>query len=231
MAGRISRRTVVLGGAFAAMGIGCGTNPFIIPQLLLNGGKDARVPAEYALKLPPKKSEAKVIVLVWSNSGLHPDLTGVDRMLNAELIQMLDARLKENEEKVLVLKMPRIDEYKSENPNWRSVNPMDIGKTFGGDYVIDVEVQEMDLFKPGSRGQFLQGRATVTVEAFDLSKPAIKDPAFKTDFTIEFPQGREIPVESRGQVSEFRLKFVQRLASDISMKFSSSPADHRRRFE
>ena len=159
MAGRISRRTVVLGGAFAAMGIGCGTNPFIIPQLLLNGGKDARVPAEYALKLPPKKSEAKVIVLVWSNSGLHPDLTGVDRMLNAELIQMLDARLKENEEKVLVLKMPRIDEYKSENPNWRSVNPMDIGKTFGGDYVIDVEVQEMDLFKPGSRANsFKAGR-------------------------------------------------------------------------
>ena len=54
-------------------------------------------------------------------------------MLNAEVIRILDASVKENEEKVQVLKMPAIDKYKSENPNWRTVEPCDIRQdTFGG---------------------------------------------------------------------------------------------------
>ena len=55
--------------------------------------------------------------------GLSPDLAGVDRMLNAELVRILDAGLKANEEKVQVLKTQVLDTYKSENPNWAHDQP------------------------------------------------------------------------------------------------------------
>ena len=226
MSAFISRRTVVLGLLASAGSFGCGANPFLIPEILW-GGRESRIPAEFPFKVQPKHDDAKVVVLVSSKPGLPADLSGVDRMLSAELIQVLDTRLKENEEKVMVLKMPKIDEYKSEHPNWRSIHPYDVGKNFSADYVVDVEILDMDLYKPGSRGQWLQGRATISVNAYDLSK-AVRDPAFRWEYSVEFPKGREIEVENRSQVSGFRQKFVNRIAFDVSLKFTSSTADHQR---
>jgi hypothetical protein len=154
--------------------------------------------------------------------GLPPDLAGVDRMLNAELINALDANVRANEQKVQVLKMPRIDEYKAQNPNWRSVHPCEMGKAVaeGVDYVIDVEIQQMDLYKPGSRGQWLQGRATVAISAYDLTKP-VKDPAYKLEVPFESPGG-EIEKESRDMLSGFRMNFVQFIARGIAAKFTDT---------
>lgn len=227
---RVTRRNMILGLALAGMGIGCGgANPFIWVPALLNGG-ESKAPAEFPLTVHSKKPDAKVVVLVSGKVGLHPDLAGVDRMLNAELIQMLDARIQENKEKVQVLKMPRIDEFRSQNPNWRSLHPVKFGESVadGVDYVIDVEIVDMDLYKPGGRGQWLQGHATVSVTAYDVTK-TLKEPAFKKDVEFEYPQGRELPIEQRGpdsrsQISSFRMAFVRRMASDISIYFAAHSA-------
>jgi hypothetical protein len=118
--------------------------------------------------------------------------------------------------------MPVIDKIREENPNWSSVDPYEVGKKFGADYVIDVEITDMDLYKPGSRNQFLLGHANVYVNAYDLSK-VLTEPAYRQDFVIQYPQS-EREVESRAQVSSFRMAFVQRIASDISVKFvATSP--------
>jgi hypothetical protein len=212
---KLSRRNVIVGLGLAATGIGCGgLNPFLLPYMFSGG--ESKHPAEFPLTPPPKKENAKVVVLAWSNPGLPADLAGVDRMLNAELIRILDARIKENEDEVQVLKMPVIDKVREDNPNWAAIDPYEIGKKFGADYVIDVEIREMDLYKPGSR-QFLLGHANVSVSAYDLSKP-LKDPAYTQDFAIQYPR-MEREVESRAHVSSFRMAFVQRIASDISVKF------------
>src|SRR5262245_21283217 len=223
--GRVSRRGVLMGLGLAAVGLGCGgMNPFLLPYIW---SRDAKNPAEFPLTPHKKGQDAKVVVFVSSKMGLPADLTSVDRMLSAELIQALDVLVKSNEEKVQILKMPPIDKFKSENPNWRSSSPYeDIGKKFGADYVIDVEIQEMDLYKPGPRKDWLQGHATIWVDAYDLSKP-LTEPAYKHEFTFEFPQGREIEKESQAQVSAFRMKFVQRIAVDIAAKFSAAPTQKR----
>lgn len=225
--GRVTRLRVLAGLCIAAsgFGFGCGgANPFLLLPTIFSGGQ-SKAPAKYPLTVQHKKENAKVVVLVSNKVGVDPDLINVDRMLNAEIIQLLDARVKENDEKVLVLKMPKIDEYKSQNVNWRSEKPYDIGKAIadGTDYVIDVEIVEIDLFKPGPRKDWLQGHAVISVTAYDLSKH-LKEPAFKQDITFEYPTGREIPLESKGQLSQFRMAFVQRIASDVSTLFvASSP--------
>jgi hypothetical protein len=225
--GRVTRRRVLAGLCVAAsgLGFGCGgANPFLLIPTIFSGGQ-SKMPAEYPLTPQSKKENAKVVVLVSNKVGVHPDLVNIDRMLNAELIQLLDARVKENEEKVLILKMPRIDEYKSQNVNWRSESPYEIGKAVaeGVDYVINLEIVEIELFKPGPRRDWLKGHAVISVMAYDLSKP-LKEPAYKKDITFEYPAGREIPLESDGQLSQFRMAFVQRIASDVSMLFvASSP--------
>jgi hypothetical protein len=233
MATRITRRGMLLGAGvgLAAVGLGCGgMNPFLMVDYALSGGK-ATTPAEFPLTPPDKKKDARVVVLVSSKTGLPPDLTGVDKMLNAELVKVLTDLTKANEEKVQVLKMPALDKFRDDSPNWRSANPYDIGKKFDADYMIDVEIQEMDLFKPGSRGQWLQGRATVSVHAYDLNKP-LKEAAQKWEFPISYPQhGYEREVESRAQVSTFRMEFVQRIASNIAVKFSATDNARRKQID
>ena len=221
---RVTRRNLILGLGLAGTGFGCGgANPFIALSALFSGG-ESKTPAEFPLAVHPKKKDAKVVVLVWGRVGLHPDLAGVDQMLNAELIQVLDARLQDNDEKVQVLKMPLIIEYKAQHPNCRAMSPYDLGRAIADatDYVIDVEIVEMELYKPGSRGHWLQGQATVNVCAYDLTKP-LKEPVYKKDMSFNFPTfGNEVEVQSRAQVSEFRMAFVRRMASDISVKFAAS---------
>lgn len=229
---RVSRRNLILGLGLAATGFGCGgANPFLVIPALLSGG-ESKTPAQFPLAVHPKKKDAKVVVLVSGKVGLHPDLAGVDRMMNAELIQVLDTRVKENEEKVQVLKMPRIDEFRAQNPNWRSLHPYDFGKAVAEDvdYVIDVEIVDMDLYKPGGRGQWLQGHSTVSVSAYDLTKQ-LKEPAFKKDVEFEYPQGREIEIEQRGPdsraaISAFRMAFIRRMSSDISIYFAAHSSAH-----
>jgi hypothetical protein len=218
---RLTRRGMLVGMGLAATGLGCGgMNPFLLPYMFSGG--ETKSPAEFPLAVHPKKTDAKVVVFVSARMGLPPDLAGVDRMLNAELITALDANIKANEQKVQVLKMPKIDEYKSQNPNWRSAHPVEMGKAVaeGTDYVIDVEIQELDLFKPGTRGQWLQGRATVSVSAYDLTK-AVRDPAYKLDMPFESPGG-EIERESAYQLSVFRMNFVQFIARGIAAKFTDT---------
>jgi hypothetical protein len=218
---RLSRRRMLVGLGLAATGLGCGgANPFLLPYIFSGG--ESKIPAEFPLAAHPKKADVKVVVFVSARMGLPPDLAGVDRMLNAELINALEANIKANEQKVQVLKMPKIDEYKSQNPNWRSIHPVDMGKAVaeGADYVIDVEIQEMDLFKPGSRGQWLQGRATVSINAYDLTKP-LKEPAYKLDMPFQSPGG-EKEKESGYELSLFRMNFVQFIARGIAAKFTET---------
>lgn len=230
---KMTRRTMLLGLGLAATGFGCGMNPFLLPQLLTSEDRESIVQAEYPLVPHNKKNpEVKVIVLASTGPGLHPDLAGVDRMLNSEIISILDSLTKKNEEKVQVLKMTVIDNFKSDHPNWRGMKPYDIGTKYGADYVIDVEIGEMDLYKQGSRGDFLQGRATISVAAYNLAKP-LKDPAYRKELRFEYPRFSEIPIEtrSRSEVSSFRMSFVQRIATDVALKFTASPADYRRQMD
>jgi hypothetical protein len=221
---RMSRRGALIGMSLgvAVTGLGCGgMNPFLLPYVLSGG--ESKNSAEYALKPHPRKNDVRVVAFVSGKTGLAPDLAGVDRMLNAELIAALDANIKANEDKIHVLKMPKIDEYKSQNPNWRSVHPADMGRDVaeGTDYVIDIEILEIDLYKPGSRGQWLQGRATVSVCAYDLLKP-VKDPAYKQEMTFEYPKGREEERESPAYLSSFRMRFIQHMAREIAAKFTDT---------
>jgi hypothetical protein len=220
---RVSRRGMLFGlGVGAALtGLGCGgMNPFLLPYMFSGG--ESKIPPEYELKAHPRRSDVKVVVFVSGKiGGLGPDLVGVDRMLNAELVAALDANIKANEDKIQVLKMLKIDEYKGENPNWKMLHPTELAKAVaeGTDYVIDVEISEMDLFKPLSRGQWLQGKANISVSAYDVTK-AVKEAAYKHDMTFEFPKGREIERGSPADLSAFRMSFIQHIAKEIAAKFT-----------
>jgi len=203
-----------------------GCNPLLLTAYLFNQN-DPRMPAEYPLKPLPKreKEEIKVVVLTSCVPGVSADMIGVDRLLAAEFIPLLEKRCVENKENVSILKSQPVDAYKKDNPDWRRQSPYDIGKHFNAAYVIDIEVLDISLYEPGTRQELLKGRAQVAVSLFDLSKK-LKDPTEIPEFNFEYPRGHEV---SRYDVpiSTFRQKFIRKMAQEMVLPFSAHTSNQK----
>ena len=198
---------------------GMGCNPILAPFLL--GRDDSRTPAEFALKVPPeraKKSEdARVVVLVSTAPGLI-DLIGIDKTISNDLVKTLDEALKSNKEKVTIIPSLQVEKWKSDNPGWKLLSPVEIGQKFKADYVINLEVQAMQLYQPLTRNQFFQGKAVLDLSAYDMAK-GTEVPDFKTELNQEYPKGHGIDASELTQ-SKFKSEFVKRIVNDIAWKFT-----------
>ena len=223
---RIWKMPLFLGVLAFVVGVsaGCNSNPIILIEYLLSDG-DPKTDAEYPLKPRPKheKEEVKVLVMTSCGGSSNADMIGVDRLLATEFIPVLEARCKDNKELVTVLKTQPLADFKRENPDWREMHPMDIGKKFGADYVIDIEVLEFSIIEPRTNQELMRGRSTVCMKAYDMSK-SLREPAFRpVDYTFEYPKTHPI---DRGEKSpaRFRQDFVKKMAFDLVTPFTANTA-------
>ncbi len=200
---------------------GAGCNPILLLGHLVNND-DPKLKPEFALKPKPghEKKEVRVVVLTSCPPSANlADWAGIDKMLAAEFIPLLEQRCAENKEKVTVLKSKPVDDFKKETPNWRSMSPVDIGKKFGADYVIDIEVLSISIFEKGTHQQLMRGRAQVGVAAYDTSKP-LPDPVFNAELNDLYPGAAEVSVNDE-PYSTFRQKFVKHIAGKLVIKFAA----------
>ena len=207
---------------FSLLVVACtGCNPILLMSYLFDNSNPKTV-AEFPLKPRPKheKEEVRVVVLTSCAPGLSVDMIGIDRLLAAEFIPLLEARCLENKEKITILKSQPIDAYKKDNPEWRGQHPMEIGKFFKADYVIDIEVLSIDIYEPGTRRELMKGRSKIAVMAYDMSKP-LKEPSYNPpESNFEYP--RTHPVSRYDMpVSTFRQKFVKRIAEELAVPFAA----------
>jgi hypothetical protein len=226
------RRIVLAPFIFAvgavASSAGCGSNPIVLIAYLFNNG-DPKSPAEYPLKPRPKheKEEVKVVVLASGNSNCltQADLIGIDRMLGAEFISLLESRCKDNKELVTVLKTQALDDFKRKHADWKSMHPMDIGKQLNADYVIEIELAKVSIYDPKAR-DLLKGQATIAVRAYDASKQN-QDPAFSpAEYNIDYPPGRP-ELRDDTDITTFRQRFTKYMAAKLVILFTDHTAEQR----
>jgi hypothetical protein len=224
MSGKWKARLLVTALVLVA-GMGC--NPVLLLGYLIDND-DPKAKAEYPLKPQPKheKEEVKVVVLTSCAPGISSEMIGIDKLLSTEIIPLLETRCTENKEKVKVLKSAPLDKYKRENPDWRSKQPVEFGEYFKADYVIDIEVRDISLYEPGTHRELMQGRATVQVTAYDMSKP-LKEPSFAPpEMNFEFPKGHPVLVLDE-PVTTFRQRFIKRIANDVVLPFTAHTSNQR----
>ena len=208
--------------ALLAVVAGAGCNPILLLGHLISSDDTGKLKAEFPLKPRPQheKQEVRVVILTSCPPTSSPEMFGIDRLLAAEMIPLLEKRCLENKEKVSVLKSKAVDEFKKDHPNWRSMEPYDIGKHFKDvDYVIDIEVLNVSIFEQGTHDQLMRGRAKVRVAAYDLSK-SLPDPVYNTEFIDVYPGTAEVSVNDE-PYSTFRLKFIKHLAAKLVLPFAA----------
>ena len=217
----VSWRRRAIAGVLLAAVVGIGCNPLTMPFFMMFG-VDSKFEPEFKLAHPDR--EVTVLVLAYTAPGAQTDQVGVDRQLGTQLARQLEERCKANKEKVKVVPIHKVEKFKSDHPGWKTMNAPDIGRYFEADYVIDIEIVGLSLYEPGSHKTLYKGNGKIDVSVFDMRKPQ-EGRVWNESMTIEYPRTRgPLPVADDNNTEKFRSSFVNRIATDLSWKFTSHVA-------
>ena len=205
---RLSKRRVVLGACLAAFaGMGC--DPATL--WFLNGGANAKDPAEYAL--PPKdgKREITVALLASSAPTVVSEFPGVHRELAVILGKKLAAETKGEKHPIKVVDPAKIDKFQAAHPDWKVLPPGTIAKQVGADYLFDLTITGLSLYDANFGHEAFSGRATVNVAIYDAATPdaPVKDYIHTTT-----------PLAKGGdaQAGQYRQFLLDRLATELAYR-------------
>src|SRR5262249_8399896 len=154
-----------------------------------------------------KEMEVRVLILGFSGLETRPEFLKVDRELSHMLAVQLQEGFKRNKEKVTIVPTSQVERYKDEQPSWHSLDPLEIGKHFRADWIINREIISMPLYEPGSSNTLYRGRASVSVDAVDTHE-ASEGPKFRHEYTCEYPRTRGPVPAGDSNPAKFKQAFL-----------------------
>jgi hypothetical protein len=189
------------------------------PQCLYFLMPEAKDSAELT-RLAGKDGRKEATVVLWAymtNFNPSEEFIQADRHLAASLAEEIHRLSEENGEKVTVVKPNLVEQYKSKHPNWRSLEPTEIGHDLKADYVINLEINKLLLYEPHTGQQLYRGQAEISVSVFDMKNP---DDVATKEFNDRYPN------EARGCTDNFdepwqafREKFFHHLSKRLAFYF------------
>jgi hypothetical protein len=195
--------------------IGC--NPLSTISFLTQS--DPVKPAEYPLvaKDGPKKGKEVVVALFISSApGIGPVFAGSEGKLASDIAKKIPEMAKESKQKLVVLDPAEVNKFKMRNPTWKSMNPSEWGKKLGVDFVLDIHLDKMSLYQPGSLNQLYEGRAEVTVDTYDV-EAGPGEPKYNYVLPFSYPHTGILDATTIPQ-NRFKQDYLEHLASEIAMK-------------
>jgi hypothetical protein len=205
----------------AAGGLGC--NMLSFPFFLLWGANSKQPPA-FQLASKDKDHEIRVVILAATGLETRPEFLRVDRELANLLARQLQQLCKENKENVKLVPARKVDQFKDEHPNWKTMDLVKIGDYFDADYVIHLDIHSLSLYEPGSANQLFRGRADIDVRVVDVNEPD-EDPVYRNVYRCEYPKTRgPIPVGD-GSAQQFKQAFLEHVSKQLSWLFTAHPYD------
>jgi hypothetical protein len=208
-------RRAVWGTFFVVCTIGC--NPITTLAFLTH--KDVKVPAECPLtyKEGPKKDKEEIVVALFVSQGTGQsyEFAGADTALANEIIKKLPEMVKETKQKqkLTVLSTAQVNKFKMKNPNWKLMHPSERAKLLGADFVMEIHLEKMNLYQPGSQQSLYEGRADVTVDVYDVEDGAT-DPKHTYAHGFAYPKTGFRDASSK-PASAFRREFLETLAVEL----------------
>lgn len=216
---RYTRRGVLAGvTALLVSNVGCD-----LGSIMYFLGPEPKIEAELRQLAKPKEEEPARVVILASTSKLVTDreLFQVDRELAANLARHLIEQAAYNEESITVIHPNKVEEFKNTHPDWKDMDPAEIGRNFKADYVISLEINSIRLFVPRSNGQLLQGQIHVHVALVDVNRPDA--PPQRRDFHADYPKTSPLMNEDASSAMQFRPLFLDIAGKKLAWFFSAHP--------
>lgn len=207
-------------GILAGMAAGC--NIMALPFFLT--GMEAKHDAKFKLAPKEKDKEVRAAIVAYAGLEIRPEFLKIDRELSRMMSMQLQEYFKNNKEKVTIVPTSQVEKYKDEHPNWHSLEPEEIGKHFKADYVINLEINSISLYEPGSSNTLYRGRTSISVDVIDVHEPT-EGPKFRHEYTCEYPRARGPIPAGDSNPAQFRQHFLTVVAKELSWLFVQHPVD------
>jgi len=182
--------------------------------------RDDKLPAPYPLtfdKESPKQEKDEVVVLLLPQlaPGTNAQFVTADRELAAKLSRALPEQSKENKDKkkMRVISPTQVDKFKMAHPQWKQMSAGEIGQKLGADFVLEIYLDKMRLYQPGSLNNIYEGRAEVSVSIYEVGTEGgdFKD---KYPLSFAFPK-TGVRDASAISESEFKKLYLENLTAEI----------------
>jgi hypothetical protein len=205
-------RRAVWGTLAVVLTIGC--NPLATIGFLTY--KDPVQPARcpFVPKEGAKKDdEIKVALFVSQSTGQSFDFAGAENTIASEMARKIPELAKENKQNIEVIPSSKVNQFKFKNPTWKDMHASAWGKALGVDYVLEIHLDKLSLYQPGSRNQLYEGRAEVSVFMYDVAEGVAEPKSYTHPFSFPktgFRDATSIPLGT------FKKDFLERLALELA---------------
>lgn len=170
-----------------------------------------------------KEKDVKLVVLAYTTSlDVRPELLRADRDIANLTVRYLKKGFEYNKERVTCVNPTKVEEFKNNHPGWKTLDPAEIGRHFGADYIVYLEINELSLYETRSANQLYRGNANITVNLIDCRDPEADRE--QREFTCTYPTESRgpIPVEDK-PLAAFKMEFFGSVALQLSWHFTSHP--------
>jgi hypothetical protein len=152
---------------------------------------------------------------------LNPVLAQADYELSYCLTRMLKQQYEENKDRVKIVSTAELKAYKNTHPKWREQTAQEIGKHFGADFVISLEIDESLLYDERVPPSYSGGCMHIDVTVTDVHKPIGDGEKFHCPYSLEYPRA---PLERTDMnVNQFHAKLIERVCKDLVQFFAAHP--------
>ena len=160
-----------------------------------------------------KDDEILVALFVSQSTGQSFDFAGAENTIASEMARKIPELAKENKQKVAVIPTSKVNQFKFKNPTWKDMHASAWGKALGVDYVLEIHLDKLSLYQPGSRNQLFEGRAEVSVFMYDVEEGVAEPKSYTYPYSFPktgFRDATSIPLGT------FKKDFLERLALELA---------------
>lgn len=211
------RWILVLVGFMSWASLGC--NPSTLSFLAMPWVDDKVDPA---YKLFAKDKEITLVILSnFAHPQLQPDIQPAEMELAEKVATALRERCSANKHSLKLIPYAEARSYQVKQWVDGNPNPLEIGKKFKADFVLDLSIQSFKLFEPRSSPPLFRGEAEITVNLFKVDVKDGDHKVFNRDYRGE---GSPTPFDA-GSTSPatFRAQFLSKMSRDIAKMFIAYP--------
>jgi hypothetical protein len=217
-----NKRLVAFAGIILVAALTTGCNLLSLPFFLF--GPEPSIPAGIKeLGSKEKRHEVTIVVLTYAGPETRPEFIKVDRDLAARIADEMRSAFQHNEQFAKVISTSKVEKFKQEHLNWQTIEPVEIGKHFGADFVVYVELDNdsLALYERGSGRELFRGHAEGTISLIDVHDP--EDGTKREPFNYTYPNDAKAIQASDSSATLFKQEFLKYVARKVAWSFVSHP--------
>ncbi len=213
---RSTRRWLLVLGGVMTLGLsGCSLVNLIYFIAILGGMQTTSDP-----KFTFPEDARRIAVVTTADYTTQVNTVHLDQDLNEliarKLFEGFDGDRKTRH--IKVIKASKVAKWQDEHPNWRSLDPVEIGRALDANYVIYVELAQVAFYEDGPSKYLYRGKADLGVTVYRVDEEDGETPMPRDELHFEYPKGRPIPVADL-PLNRFRREFLNRLSNEVVWYF------------